>query len=144
MRRFLLTVVPLCVLLSGHAAHADDYATCDTLKDVEAILGACGRIAEAKESNEKARGFAYAKRCYIYGTLDMWAKAIEECDKAKKYITRAEVYSNLGLAKYKSGNLAEALADVERAIQLDPNFQMPYYVREKIHEAQKCKGDKIK
>jgi tetratricopeptide (TPR) repeat protein len=144
MRSFLPIITALCLLLSGQTALADDYATCDTLADVEAILGACGRIATAEESSENARGFAYAKRCYIYGSLDLWQKAIDECNKSKEHITRAEVYSNLGYAKYKSGKLNEALLDAEKAIELDPNFETPYYLRQKIHEAQKCKGDKIK
>lgn len=71
---------------------------------------------------------AYNNRGILYFENQEFDKAKEDFDAAiSQYY--AEAYLNLGLLKYAKGDRADIFENIDKAIELKPNFAEAYYIR---------------
>jgi len=88
--------------------------------------GAVSSYSKALEINPKywaalnARGLTLLKK-------EQYQAAIKDFTRTINHDGHAYAYNNRGYAKYKLGNLPEALSDCEKSLKLDPNNSWVYF-----------------
>jgi tetratricopeptide (TPR) repeat protein/S1-C subfamily serine protease len=65
----------------------------------------------------------------IFDDIKQYNKSIDIYNEIVQKQPEAYVYNNRGFAKYKLGNIKEAIADCDRAIAINPKFAKAYYNR---------------
>lgn len=89
--------------------------------------GAIKLHSEAIEINPN-NALAYYGRAYAYDALKDYPRAIEDCTKAVQFDSPrlVDAYNNRGEAYRKSGNFTQAIADYNKALELNPNYVTAY------------------
>lgn len=84
----------------------------------------------AKEKAERT----YRDAASAYGSAD-YAKCIELSTEAiKQYPEMARAYALRGKAKKDMGNIDGAMADLDKAVELDPGLGEAYFIRAQANE----------
>ncbi len=122
MRAILLAVIMVSTLVSGASAfNLPSWGG-----------GASDKKAAAPQSNKADEYFTEARRAYGSAsypkTIEMASKAIQE---SPKY---AEAFALRGKAYKDTGDIDNAVKDLNRAIALNPHLGEAYYVRAQANE----------
>ncbi len=132
----------LCVALLASPAAAGDGTGCNQTADAQQRIEACTAILERQDEPIPDRFAAYVARGLAYEERGLWDRAIADftsaiglgANPAIANGDRAVAYNNRGTvfdkrSEYGGGELDRALADFERAIELDPKIASYYLNR---------------
>lgn len=105
------------------AVERDAQLCADDKADDQAAIAACSRMLEQSGIDPRKRADWFAQRAWHRYGLDQHSEAAADYGKAIALVPdKADYHLWRSTVQRKSGNLKAALADVERAIALDPKW----------------------
>jgi len=105
-------------------------------EDVETRIRGCTELLNRNGLSPQLRGEAYATRALGYSLKRDYGKAIEDYDRSLELIPNfATALNNRAWAFFRWGKAALGVADVEKALGLQPDMDAAYDTRAHIKQA---------
>ncbi len=134
MRHLICLGVASSVLLASPPAKAGDFDDCWD-KTGQAAVGACSRLIASGSYSGEALGKIYTARSFHYLALNNLPAVIDDCNRALAINARDPVaWHNRSVAKGRNGDNQGALADVDQAIRVKPDYYNAFVQRGLLYE----------
>lgn len=134
MRHLTCLLMASAALLASSPAKAGDFDDCWDLRG-QAAVSACSRLIASGRYSGETLGKIYSARGFHYIGLGNSAAVIDDCNHALALNPRDEkAFHNRAVAKGRNGDNQGALADIDRAIRVKPDYYNAFVLRGQIYE----------
>lgn len=134
MRHFSCVIVASLALLAPPPARAGEFDDCWD-KTGQAAISACAQLIASGHYSGETLGKIHTARSFHYLALNDLPAVIDDCNRALAINARDQVaWHNRSVAKGRKGDYQGALADVDQAIRVKPDYYNAFVHRGLIYE----------
>jgi lipoprotein NlpI len=121
MHRPFAAIMALLILTAD--ARADGLADCSQRADLQRTIDGCTHVLDGDNLSDRLRAMALNNRANALAALSLNEEALADYSKSIAIHSElAQTHLNRGVTLMNMGELAAAIADFDRALQIDPTL----------------------
>lgn len=138
IKQAILAIILATLTTAAHAQNKKDWDTCRLGRDIEQSDAACVRVIKDRATPTNRRAFAHSVRSVHFNIKEDYKGMETELTEAMKLAPKDSMYvGSRCYARYKLRKYADALADCNLALTIDPTSTHALNNRAQLYEVQK-------